>query len=93
MIAFDATHVVTRRQAVGAEVFGDALQILELHGLIAAHARDRRRARKICVSEIFHHRVAEAAFVIEHVVRKAHGYRRHGARRGYLGRRSRRPAC
>ena len=69
--AFDALHVMAGGQAIGAEIFGDALQILELHGLIAAHARDRRRAGKIGVGEIFHHRLTEAAFVIEHVVRKA----------------------
>jgi len=69
--AFEAAHIMASRQTIGAEILSDALQILELHSLIAAHARDRRRTRKICVGEIFHHRVPEAAFIVEHIMRKA----------------------
>ena len=47
--AFESLHVMAGGEAIGAEVFGDALQILEFHGLIATHARDRRGAGEIGV--------------------------------------------
>jgi hypothetical protein len=43
-------------------------QVAELDALIAAHAGDRGFAGEIGIGEILHHRLAEAALVIEHVM-------------------------
>ena len=59
------------REAIGAEIAGDAEQIGELHPLVAAHARDRRAPGDIIVGEAIDHAVAEAALIIEHIMRDA----------------------
>jgi hypothetical protein len=42
---------------------------VELHGLVAADAGDRRLAAGVAVGEILHHGVAEAALAVQHVMR------------------------
>src|SRR3546814_19189063 len=62
---------VAGRQRVGAEVARGRQQVAELDRLVAAHAGDRRLAAQVAVGEVLHHRVPEAALVVEHVVRDA----------------------
>ena len=67
----DAADIVAGGHGLGAQVAGDVQQVAELHRLIAADAGDRRLAAQIGVGELLDHRVAEAAFVVEHIVRDA----------------------
>ena len=53
------------------ELPGPRQEIGELDRLVAADARHRRVARSIAVDEIVDHRLAEAAFEIEHIMRNA----------------------
>ena len=46
---------------------------MELHGLVAADAGNGRLAAQVGVGEILDHLLAEAAFIVEHVVGDAHG--------------------
>ncbi len=64
------------RHGVGAEVTGRVQEIGEFDVLIAAHARDGRFARDITLGKRGDDLVAEAAFIIEHVVRDPE-FRRH----------------
>ncbi len=68
-----AAHIVAGGQGRGAQVAGHLQQVAELDRLVAAHAGDRRLAAQIGVGEILDHRVAEAAFVVEHIVGDADG--------------------
>ena len=58
------------RQAVGVEVARGLQQVGELDGLVAAHAGQRRLPTQVAVGEIVDHALAEARFVVEHIVRK-----------------------
>ena len=60
--------VVACRQCIGAEVLCRLEQVAKLDLLIAGDARDRRLARGIALRKAAHHRVGEAALIIEHVV-------------------------
>ena len=57
------------RERRGAQARGRLQEIVELDLLIAGDAGDRRLALEIAVGERAHHRVGEAALVIEHVMR------------------------
>ena len=57
------------RQAVRAELARESDEVDELHALVAARARHRRPAVRIFVDETVDHAGAEAALVIEHVMR------------------------
>ena len=91
--ALDAAHIVAGGQRLGAQVAGDLQQVTELDRLIAADARHRRLAAQIGVGEVLHHRVAEAALVVQHIVGHAHRLGGHarivnvlaGAARALLG--------
>ena len=69
MLTLGAADVMAGREAIGAEFLRSAQEIRELYGLVAPDARDRRRAREIGIGEILHDLLAEAAFVIQHIVR------------------------
>ncbi len=56
------------REAIGAEIAGEAEQIGELHPLVAADAGDRRAPARIFVGEALDHAVAEAAFIVEDIM-------------------------
>ena len=58
-------------QRLGAQLARRVQQVGELHFLIAAHAGDRRFAPRIAVGEILDHALAEAAFVIQHIMGNA----------------------
>ena len=66
-----AADIVPGRHAVGAKIARRRQQVLELHRLVATHARDRRRAFQIRVCEVFHYLLAEAVLIIEHIMRNA----------------------
>jgi hypothetical protein len=55
-------------EAIGAELAGKGDQVNELHALVAARAGHRRAAVGIFIDEAVDHALAEAAFVIEHVM-------------------------
>ena len=74
-----ALHIVPRRQHIGAELLRHLHQVDELHRLVARNARHRRLALPVGIGERLHHRVLEALFIVEHVVRNAE-LRRHPAR-------------
>ena len=59
------------RQRVGAEVARGLEQVGELDRLVAGDAGHRRLAGEVAVGEAVDHRLAEAALVVEHVVRNA----------------------
>ena len=61
-----------RGQAVGIQFARGRQEIPELDPLVAADARDGRRAGQVLVGELVHHRFAEAVLVVEHVVGEAH---------------------
>ncbi len=67
----DAPDVMAGRQAIGAELARESDQVDELHALVAGRAGHRRAAVRIFVDEAVDHALAEAAFVIEHVMRDA----------------------
>ena len=77
-------------QRLGAQLARRVHQIGEFHFLVAADAGDRRFAARIGVGEILDHVLAEAAFVIQHIMRECRGSRRRAWRHRYPGRRSRR---
>ena len=56
------------RQAIGAKLAREGDQVDELHALVARRAGHRRPAGGIFVDEAVDHAVAEAAFIIEHVM-------------------------
>ncbi len=64
-------HVVAGGQRVGAELARGLQQVGELDGLVARDAGDRRLAGHVALRERIDHRLAEALFVVEHVVRNA----------------------
>ena len=70
-----ALDIMPGRHTIGVKLARGLQQILELHPLIAADTRHRRRAGKIGVSEFLDHRLAEGILIIQHIVRKAHGFR------------------
>ena len=69
-----ALNIMPRRHAVCVEIAGGGQQILEFHPLIAADAGHRGGPRKIGIGEIFDHRLTEGVFVIQHIMRKSHGF-------------------
>jgi hypothetical protein len=68
----DPPDIVPGRHAIGIQIARGAQQVLELHPLVAADAGHRRCAAQIGVGELVHHRFAEHAFIVEHIMRKAH---------------------
>ncbi len=63
--------IMAGRQRRGAKPAGGGEQVDELDRLVAGNARHRRLACDIAVGEAVDHRLAEARFVIEHVMRDA----------------------
>ena len=59
------------RQRLGAEVARGLEKVAELHRPVAGDTGHRRLAARIGVGECIHHIGAEAAFIVEHVVRDA----------------------
>ncbi len=70
-LAQDAADVMAGGQRLGAELARGAQEVAKLHRAIAGDARHGRLAAQVGVGEGVHHLVAEAAFVIEHVMRDA----------------------
>ena len=64
----DAPHIMAGRQAIGAELAREGDQVGELHALVAQRAGHGRPPARIFVGEAVDHAVAEAAFVIEHIM-------------------------
>ena len=64
----DAPDIVAGGQGLGAEVAGDAQELLELDLLVAANARDRRLAGEVGVGEVVDHRRLEPPLEVEDVV-------------------------
>jgi hypothetical protein len=60
-------------EAIGAELLRGGEEVSELDRLIAADARDGRGAGEVSVGKILHHLLAEAGFVIEHIMGNADG--------------------
>ena len=58
-------------EAIRAEIARGLQEVFELHFLIALHAGNGRLAAQVAVGKVVHHRLAEAAFVIEHVMGNA----------------------
>jgi hypothetical protein len=56
-------------QRLAAETLRQFQQVVELHGLVAADAGDRRLAAGVAIGEIPHHGVAEACLAVQHVMR------------------------
>ncbi len=65
--------IVTRGQGIRTEFPSRRQQVGKLDGLVAGHAGDRRFAGDIAVHERVDHRVAEALFVVQHVMGNAKG--------------------
>ena len=72
--AFDPADIMARGHGFGAQFAGGIHQVGELHFLVAADTGDRRFAARIGVGEIRDHGLAEAAFIIEHIMRNADGF-------------------
>lgn len=70
-----ALDIMPRGHAIGVQFLRRCQQILELHPLVAADAGHRGRACQIGIREFLDHRFAEHVFVIQHIMRKAHGFR------------------
>ena len=68
-----ALNVMPSGHAISVQILGGGQKILELHPLIAADAGHRGRPGQIGIGEFFDHRLAEGVFVVQHVMRKAHG--------------------
>ena len=68
-LAHHALHVVAGRQRLGAELARRPEQVAELHRAVAGDAGHRRLAAHVGIGERLHDLGAEAAFVVEHVVR------------------------
>ena len=66
-----AGDIMAGGERIGPELAGEAEQVAELHGAIALDAGDRRLAGEIALGEALDHRVAEAALIVEHVMRNA----------------------
>ena len=62
---------MTGRQNVGAEVPGGLQEVAELDRAVALDAGDRRLAGDVALGEAGDHLLAEAALVVEHVMRDA----------------------
>ena len=86
-----ALDVMAGGHAIGVQILRRGQQILELHPLIAADAGHRGCARQIGIGEFLDHRLAEGVFVIQHIMRKAHGFGHARAHRECRARHSRRP--
>ena len=69
--AFHPADIMAGGQRLGAQLARGVQQVGELDLLIAAHAGDRGFAAHIAVGEILDHLLAEAAFVIQHIVGNA----------------------
>ena len=59
---------MTGHQAIRTKIARCFQQVLELHTLVAANARDWRKASEIGVGKIVDHRFFKAAFVIQHIM-------------------------
>src|SRR5262249_53145274 len=64
-------NIVSGGKRRGAEIARGSEQVAELDGAVALDAGDRRFAMGVAVGEIVDHGLAEAAFVIQHVMRDA----------------------
>ncbi len=67
----DPPDIVARREAVGAEFLRELHEVHELHALVAERAGHGSPATGIFVGEMLDHAFAEAAFIIEDVMRDA----------------------
>ena len=63
--------VMSGRQRAGAELARGRQQIAKLDRAVALDAGHRRLAERVAVGEIVDHGFAEAAFIVEHVMRNA----------------------
>ena len=68
-LAHHPLHVVAGGQRLGAELARRPQQVAELHRAVAGDAGHRRLAARIGIGKGVHHLGAEAAFIVEHVVR------------------------
>ena len=75
--ADDPTHIVTRGEAIRAQLAREGDQVGELHALIAQRARHRRAPARIFIDEPVDHPCPEAAFVVEHVMGDAEAFGDH----------------
>ena len=67
-------NVMTCRKCGGAKLARGGQQIAELDRAVALDAGHRRFTRCITVREILDHGLAEAAFIVQHVVRNAEAF-------------------
>src|SRR3546814_2689882 len=65
----DAPHIMAGDETIRPQILRDLQKIGELHRLVAAHAGNRSPSRQIAFGEIVHHLRAEAAFIIQHIMR------------------------
>jgi len=65
------SDIVPGRQRVGAELARGRQQVAKLDRAVAFDARHRRLAERVAVGKIVDHGFAEAAFIVEHVMRDA----------------------
>src|SRR3546814_15936524 len=56
-------------ETIRPQILRDLQKIGELHRLVAAHTGNRSPSRQIAFGEIVHHPRAEAAFIIQHIMR------------------------
>ncbi len=66
-----APDVMAGSEGDGVEFPCGAQQVAELHGLVTAHTGDRCLAPCIGIGKILNHRIAEGAFVIQHIMGNA----------------------
>ena len=67
-------NVMPRRHAIGIQIARRCQQILELYPFIAADTGHRRRPREVSIGKIFDHGIAKRVLIIQHIMRKAHGF-------------------
>ena len=73
-VAKFALNIMTGRHAVGVQVAGGGQQVLELDPLVAANAGNRGGSGKVGIREFINHRGAKPVLIIQHIVRKPHGF-------------------
>ena len=69
--ALDAADIMARCQAIGAKLAREGDQVDELDPLVAQRTGHRGAPRGIFVGELVDHPGAEAAFIVEHIMRDA----------------------
>ena len=67
--AHNSAHIMTRCQAIGAELARHAEQVGEFRPHVAADTGDGRTAGEIFVGELLDDFLAKCAFMVEHVMR------------------------